>query len=276
MNQYLDEHYRFAGRVAVITGGTGLLLSPAVEILGELGANLVILSTRLAKAKRRCAELQEKGIKAIPFEADVTDKQRLEEVADEVLKHSGRIDILINGAGGNLPHATVSANQTFFDLTPNGWQDALDLNLTGAFYCCQSFGKNMADRGDGVILNVASMASIRPLTRIAGYSAAKSALANFTQWLAVYLAQNFSPNIRVNAIAPGFLLTEQNRSLLTEDGEEQLSARGQTIISQTPMGRFGEPEEMTGAVLWLLSDAARFVTGVVLPVDGGFSAFSGV
>ncbi len=276
MLDQLREWYDFSGQVAVVTGGTGVLLAPAVSALGRLGATLVILSTRLERAQAKVDELAQDGVLALPFQADVTDKARLEVVGEQVLERFGRVDILINGAGGNNPRATVQAGTSFFDLPEDAVRQVFDTNLMGALFCSQVFGKPMAERGQGVILNVASMASLRPLTRIVSYSAAKGALANFTQWLAVYLARDYSPQIRVNAIAPGFLVTEQNRALLTDPGTGQPSARGKSILEYTPMHRFGSPDEMTGAVLWLLSPASRFVTGIILPLDGGFSAFSGV
>ena len=184
--------------------------------------------------------------------------------------------MLVNAAGGNDPKATTSSTQKFFDLTPQAMRGVVDLNLMGTVLPCQVFGKMMAERGSGAILNISSMAGIRPLTRIAAYAAAKAAVANFTQWLAVHLAQEYSPNIRVNAIAPGFFLTEQNRFLLTDGKSGELTERGKAIIAHTPMGRFGNPQDLLGAALWLLSPAASFVTGAVVPIDGGFSAYSGV
>ncbi len=276
MLEQLHRWYDFSDQVVVITGGTGVLLAPAVRALGLLGANLVILSTQQARAQAKVDELAQEGIRARPYEADVTDKARLEAVGEQVLGRFGRVDILINGAGGNNPHATVQTGTSFFELPEDAIREVFDVNFMGSLFCAQIFGQSMGERGRGSILNVASMASLRPLTRIVSYSAAKGALSNFTQWLAVHMAQNYSPDIRVNAIAPGFLITEQNTDLLTDPQTGELSARGQAVLKSTPMGRFGSPDEMTGAVLWLLSSAAQFVTGVVLPLDGGFSAFSGV
>ncbi len=276
MLEQLREWYDFSDQVAVVTGGTGVLLSPAVRALGRLGATLVILSTRQERAQAKVDELAQEGVRALPFQADVTDKARLEAVGREVLERFGRVDILINGAGGNNPRATVQADTPFFDLPEDAIRQVFDANFMGSLFCAQIFGKPMAERGRGAILNVASMASLSPLTRIVSYSAAKGALSNFTQWLAVYMAQNYSPRIRVNAIAPGFLITEQNLDLLTNPQTGEPSARGKAVLEHTPMARFGSPDEMTGAILWLLSPAAQFVTGVILPLDGGFSAFSGV
>jgi len=193
-----------------------------------------------------------------------------------VLDKFGRVDVLINGAGGNKKDATCSHPTTFFDLPDSAIRMVFDLNCLGTIIPCQIFGKHMAERGEGVIVNISSMNAFRPLTNIAAYSAAKAAISNFTQWLATYLAQRHSPKIRVNAIAPGFFLTEQNRFLLTDEKTGELTARGKTILDHTPMRRFGEPDDLLGTIAWLISDASRFVTGIVVPVDGGFSAFSGV
>ncbi len=186
------------------------------------------------------------------------------------------MDALINGAGGNKKEATTSPELSFFDLPAEAVRFVFELNFLGTLLPTQVFGKLMAERGSGIILNVSSMSAIRPLTKIPGYSAAKAAVSNFTQWLAVHMCQNYSREIRVNALAPGFFLTEQNRFLLTEEKTGKLTPRGETIITHTPMGRFGDPEELLGTVFWLLSDASKFVTGIVVPIDGGFSAFSGV
>jgi NAD(P)-dependent dehydrogenase (short-subunit alcohol dehydrogenase family) len=186
------------------------------------------------------------------------------------------VDCLVNGAGGNHPQATTRPDLSFFDIPEEAFRFVFDLNLLGTIIPCQIFGKQMAEQGDGVILNVSSMSAMRPLTRVVSYSAAKAGVNSFTQWLAVHLAQEYSPRIRVNAIAPGFFLTEQNRFLLTERETGELTARGQSIIAHTPMGRFGEPADLLGTMLWLLSPASAFVTGIVVPVDGGFSAFGGV
>jgi NAD(P)-dependent dehydrogenase (short-subunit alcohol dehydrogenase family) len=272
----LQSWYDFSGKVAVITGGTGVLLSHAVRTLGEQGAVLILLSTSADRAQACADELAAEGIQAVPYQADVLDKPRLDQVAAEVMDRFGRIDILLNGAGGNRPGATVTPQQPFFDLSDEAVRQVFELNFTGALYCSQAFGKPMAEQGRGVMLNVASMVSIRPLTRVIAYSAAKAALTNFTQWLAVHLATTYGAGLRVNAIAPGFLLGEQNRALLVDPATGELTPRGAQIIAHTPLGRFGKPEEMTGAILWLLSEASAFVTGVVLPLDGGYSAFGGV
>jgi len=213
---------------------------------------------------------------AIGLGCDVLDKANLQEVAQNIRTELGGVDLLINGAGGNRPQATTSKEIPFFDLSGDVLRWVFDLNLMGTILPSQIFGKIMAEQKSGVILNISSMNAFRPLTRIPAYSAAKAGVSNFTQWLAVHMAQEYSPEIRVNAIAPGFFITDQNRYLLTDKESGSLTERGKTIISHTPMGRFGAPEDLIGTVLWLLSPASAFVTGVVVPVDGGFSAFSGV
>jgi NAD(P)-dependent dehydrogenase (short-subunit alcohol dehydrogenase family) len=214
--------------------------------------------------------------RALAVKCSVLDKKQLEEAKDTIIAKLGKVDILINGAGGNKKEATTSESLTFFDLPMEAIRGVFDLNIIGTILPCQVFGKVMAQQKQGVILNISSMNAFRPLTKICGYSAAKAAVSNFTQWLAVHICQNYSKEIRVNAIAPGFFLTEQNRFLLTDEKTGNLTPRGKTIIEHTPMGRFGNPEDLTGTMLWLVSDAAKFVTGIVVPVDGGFSAFSGV
>lgn len=222
-------------------------------------------------------DIKADGGEAIAIKCDVLRKDSLEAAKEEVNAEFGKIDILINGASGNKKEATTSAELPFFDLPLDAVRFVFELNFIGTLLTTQVFGKEMAENDSGIILNISSsMNAFRPLTKIPAYSAAKAAINNFTQWLAVHICQNYSKNIRVNAIAPGFFLTEQNRFLLTEEKSGKLTSRGKTIIEHTPMGRFGQPDELIGTALWLLSDAAKFVTGVVVPVDGGFSAFSGV
>jgi len=216
------------------------------------------------------------GGQALAAQCDVLDKASLEAARDAVLAQFGRVDILINGAGGNKKEATTSPDLSFFDLPAEAVQWVFNLNFIGTLLPSQVFGKIMAEQGEGVILNISSMNAFRPLTRIPAYSAAKAAVSNFTQWLAVHMSQEYSPKIRVNAIAPGFFLTQQNRFLLIDEDSGELTPRGRAIIDHTPMGRFGDPDDLIGTVLWLLSPGAAFVHGVVVPVDGGFSAFSGV
>ncbi|MFN7037617.1 MAG: SDR family oxidoreductase [Bellilinea sp.] len=260
------------GKIAVVTGGTGVLGSAICRQLAAAGAKVAALGTRPERAEKLAKEL---GGESIGLACNVLEQDTLERAAQTVLQTFGRVDILINAAGGNKPEAVTSAQQSFFDLPAEAFRWVFDLNLTGAVFACQAFGKIMAAQKEGVILNVSSMNAYRPLTRIPAYSAAKAALNNFTQWLAVHMAQEYSPNIRVNAIAPGFFIGEQNRRLLLhEDGS--LTPRAEQILAHTPMGRFGVPEDLLGAVLWLVSPASAFVTGAVIPIDGGFSAFSGV
>ncbi len=271
----LTKMYDFTGRSVVITGGTGVLGRTMVRALVGCGANVAVLARSKDKADSLFSAMSGPG-RAIAVQGDVLQWDTLQHAAQFVMAEFGRIDALVNAAGGNHPQATTGPGVSLFDLPQEALRFALDLNLLGTILPCQVFGRPMAEQGEGVILNVSSMSAFRPLTRVLGYSAAKAGVSNFTQWLAVHLAQEYSPRIRVNAIAPGFFLTEQNRLLLTERETGQLTARGQSIINHTPMGRFGQPEDLLGAVLWLLSPASAFVTGIVVAVDGGFSAFCGV
>jgi NAD(P)-dependent dehydrogenase (short-subunit alcohol dehydrogenase family) len=244
--------------------------------LAEAGAKVAVLDLNSGSAEKLAAEIRTGGGEAIGAGCDVLDKSSLEAAAEKVLTAFGRVDLLINGAGGNKTQATTSAEVPFFDLPAEALRWVFDLNLMGTILPSQVFGRLMARQKQGVILNIASMNALRPLTRIPAYSAAKAGVANFTQWLAVHMAREYSPEIRVNAVAPGFFLTEQNRFLLTEKETGDLTPRGRSIIEHTPMGRFGAPEDLLGAMLWLLSPASAFVTGIVVPVDGGFSAYGGV
>lgn len=271
----ITKMYNFTGRSIFITGGTGVLGSAMVQALVGCGANVAVLARDLAKADRVLERVSGPG-RALVVQGDVLERETLREAAQTVVAEFGQIDGLINGAGGNKPEAIAAPGRSFFDLPEAALRFVFDLNLMGTILPSQIFGQLMAERGEGVILNISSMSAFRPLTRVVGYSAAKAGVDNFTQWLAVHMAQEYSARIRVNAIAPGFFLTEQNRFLLTEQETGALTARGQSIIAHTPMGRFGVPEDLLGTVLWLLSPASAFVTGIVVPVDGGFSAFSGV
>lgn len=271
----LTKMYDFTGRAVVVTGGTGVLGSRMVQALAGCGANVAVIARSKEKGNALLASVSGSG-RVISVQGDVLDPESLRQAAQRVVSEFGRIDGLINGAGGNHPKATVRTDLSFFDLPEDALRFALNLNILGTILPCQTMGRKMAEQGEGVILNVSSMSSFRPLTRVIGYSAAKAGVNNFTQWLAVYLAQEYSPRIRVNALAPGFFLTEQNRFLLTSKETGELTPRGQSIIQHTPMGRFGQPEDLLGTMLWLLSPASAFVTGIVVPVDGGFSAFAGV
>ncbi len=275
--RYLEDLFQLSGRVAAITGGGGVLCGEMGRALARLGVKVAVLDILGDEAKNVANEIVEARGEAIGVECDVLDKTSLESARGEVLAQFGRVDILINGAGGNKKQASTSQELSFFELPSDAIRWVFDLNLLGTVFPSQIFGKSMVEQGGGSILNVSSMNAFRPLTRTPAYAAAKAAVSNFTQWLAVHMAQEYSPHIRVNAIAPGFLLTEQNRFLLTDEATGDLTPRGRTIIEHTPMGRFGDPRDLIGTIIWLLSpDASSFVTGIVVPVDGGFSAFSGV
>jgi len=263
------------GKVCVVTGATGVLGGVMARGIAAAGARVAVLGRRADVAEELAAAIREAGGEALATPADVLDPSALERVRDGLLREWGSVDLLVNAAGGNQPGATLRPDQSVLDLDETAMRQVMDLNFFGTLLPTQVFLAPMVERGRGAIVNVSSMAADRAITRVAGYSAAKAAVENLTRWLAVTLAKRHGPGIRVNAIAPGFFVGEQNRSLLFEpDGT--LTPRGRTIIDNTPMGRFGEAEELLGALLWLLSDASRFVTGVVVPVDGGFSAFSGV
>lgn len=275
MISYLENLFTLRSKVAVVTGGTGVLGSAMCKALANAGAAVVILGRRKEAADQLAQEIVTKGGNAIGISADVLNKDQLITARENILKKFGRIHILVNGAGGNLPGAVVMPDKTIFDLKIDDFRSVVDLNLTGSLLPTQIFGEPLAESKQGVIINISSMTAIRPLTRVLGYGAAKAAISNFTQWLAVEMAKKFGEGIRVNAIAPGFFLTEQNRNLLTnQDGS--LTERGQLIIRGTPFGRFGEPDELSGTLLWLCSDASKFVSGIVVPVDGAFSAYGGV
>jgi len=265
------------GRTAVITGGSGHFGRAMALALAQAGVQVAILGRHAETAAKTVAEaIQAEGGSALGIACDVLSRASLEQSREQVTSAFGPVDILINAAGGNSPAATTSTEQSFFDLDAEAANRVTDLNFAGTFQSCQVFGRGMADRGQGCIVNVTSMSALRPLTRVPAYGAAKAAVANFTQWLAVHMAQEYSPRIRVNAMAPGFFLTEQNRYLMVDAQSGAITPRGQTIIDHTPMGRLGAPEDLLGTLLWLVSPASAFVTGVVIPVDGGFSSFSGV
>jgi len=272
----LTQMYDFSGRSIVVTGGAGILGGEICCALVGCGAKVALLDRDPSLADRLMKRFETAVGEAIVVYGDVLKPDTQEQARQVELDSFGGIDCLVNAAGGNKPEATTSPERSFFDLPEDALRFVVDLNLLGTILPSQVFGKHMAEKGEGVILNISSMNALRPLTRVLGYSAAKAGVTNFTQWLAVHLAQEYSPRIRVNAIAPGFFLTEQNRYLLTDRETGQPTRRGESIITHTPMGRFGQPEDLFGAVFWLLSPASAFVTGIVVPVDGGFSAFSGV
>ncbi|MBZ9630048.1 SDR family oxidoreductase [Salegentibacter sp. LM13S] len=267
--------FNLDGKVAIITGGNGVLGGAMAQGLAAQGVKVGILGRSVDTVEKRVKEIEDAGGTAMSLVADVLDKQSLEEAKDKVLKAWNKIDILVNGAGGNMKGATIGPDQNFFDLSLNDFSKVNDLNFKGTVLPTYVFGKPMADAKNGSIINISSMAAQQAITRVVGYSAAKAAVDNFTKWLAVEMAQKYGDGIRVNAIAPGFFIGEQNRDLLlNKDGS--LTARGETIVSNTPMKRFGEAKELQGVTNWLASDSGSFVTGIVVPVDGGFSAFSGV
>jgi NAD(P)-dependent dehydrogenase (short-subunit alcohol dehydrogenase family) len=272
----VKEWYDFTGRTVVVTGGAGILGGEMACLLVGCGANVVILDRDPALADRLMDRLGCGPGCSIVVYGDVLKPETLVQAKESIQAEFGPVDTLINAAGGNNPRATTSVDLSFFDIPQDALQFVINLNLAGTVLPSQVFGRGMAERGEGVILNISSMNAFRPLTRIPAYSAAKAAVSNFTQWLAVHMAQEYAPNIRVNAIAPGFFLTAQNRFLLTDEASGELTSRGRTIIEHTPMGRFGDPEDLLGTALWLLSPASAYVTGIVVPVDGGFSAFGGV
>jgi NAD(P)-dependent dehydrogenase (short-subunit alcohol dehydrogenase family) len=272
----LTRLYDFSGQTIVITGGTGILGGEIACALVGCGANVAMLDRNLDPAEGLIHRMEPRANQAVAIYGDVLDPESLRHAVQVIAEKFGAIHGLVNAAGGNKPQATTTADLSFFDLPLDALRWVFDLNILGTMLACQVFGKVMAEKGEGRILNISSMNAFRPLTRIPAYSAAKAGVSNFTQWLAVHMAQVYSPRIRVNAIAPGFFLTRQNKFLLMEEQSGALTERGRSIIAHTPLGRFGEPEDLFGAVFWLLSPASAFVTGVVVPIDGGFSAYSGV
>ena len=272
----IEKLFDLKGKIAVITGGGGVLCSTLAKTLAALGVSVAVLDISQEAAEKVANEITTAGGKALGLTCNVLDKDSIHRAAVEIEKMFGRVDYLINGAGGNKAKATTGTELSFFDLPADAINDVFGLNFLGTLLPSQVFGKIMAAQGEGVIINISSMNSFRPLTRIPAYSAAKAAVSNFTQWLAVHMAQEYSPKIRVNAIAPGFFLTEQNRFLMKVADTEELTERGKKIMAHTPLGRFGAPEDLVSTLTWLLASSSGFVTGIVVPVDGGFSAFSGV
>ena len=269
----MNSLFNIAGKVVVITGGTGVLGKAIAKYLALEGAKVVILGRKAEIGNAIVADIAAAGGEALFLTTDVMDQQRVEQNQADILARYGRVDALLNAAGGNMPGATISPTGTFFDLKAEEFQRVLDLNLTGTVIPTQVFLKPMVEQGQGCIVNFSSMAAFRPMTRVCGYAAAKAGISNFTAYMATEVATKFGEGIRVNAIAPGFFLTEQNRMLLTNpDGS--LTARGEAVIRQTPFGRFGDPDELCGTIHYLISDASRFVTGTVAVVDGGFNTFA--
>jgi NAD(P)-dependent dehydrogenase (short-subunit alcohol dehydrogenase family) len=271
----MNTLFDLSGRTAVITGGTGVLGSAMAVGLAKAGADIVVMGRKKASGDNVVNAVKQIRGKALFVQADVLDQAQLIEARKIIISEFGKIDILINAAGGNMPGAIITPDQKFFDLNIDEFDRVVDLNLKGTVLPSKILTQDMASRGKGTIINIASMASIKPITRVVGYSAAKAAVDNFTKWLSVEMARKYGEGIRVNAIAPGFFITEQNRALLTNpDGS--FTARGEQAIRQTPFARFGVPDELIGTLVWLCADASSFVTGVTIPVDGGFSAFFGV
>jgi NAD(P)-dependent dehydrogenase (short-subunit alcohol dehydrogenase family) len=276
-NQNLNL-FDVAGMNIAITGGAGVLCRAIARGLVERGANVALLNLHIESALAVVESFPRRAGagRAIAVQCDVLQPDSIKQAVEKTLAEFGVIDGLINGAGGNRPAASTSPDLSFFDLSPEALREVFDLNLIGAILPSQAVGRHMAGRKQGVILNITSMNAFRPLTRVPAYSAAKAGVSNFTQWLATHMAQEYSPAIRVNAIAPGFFLTEQNRFLMTDRETGDLTPRGNQVLAHTPMHRFGVPEDLVGTSIWLLSPASSFVTGIVVPVDGGFSAYSGV
>lgn len=272
---YLTKLNNLENKVVAITGGTGVLAGEMAKGFLLAGSKVILLGRHEAKLKRRVETLSQISPEVTGFRCNVLHEDGMNNARQTILDRHGHLDVLVNAAGGNMPAATIGVDQTFFDLKIEDFNRVTRLNLNGTVLPTLIFGRLMADQKSGAIINISSMASSRAITRVVGYSAAKAAIDNFTRWLACELAEKFNGKVRVNAIAPGFLITKQNRELLTNpDGS--LTDRGKTVLQKTPFKRFGEPEELVGTILFLAGDASRFVTGTVIPVDGGFSAFSGV
>ncbi len=272
----MTDLFDIESKTIAITGAGGVLCGAMAAALAEAGARVAVLDLNEAAAQKVADRINADGRQAAAFKCNVLDKDSLQVAKDKVNDRFGKIDILINGAGGNKKEATTGPDMSFFDVPADAFRFVFDLNMVGALLPTQVFARDMVDAGEGVILNISSMNAFCPLTKIPAYSSAKAAVSNFTQWLAVHMCQNYSKKIRVNAIAPGFFLTDQNRFLLTDEKTGEPTPRGKLIIDNTPMARYGDADELVGTVRWLLSDAAKFVTGIVVPIDGGFSAFSGV
>lgn len=272
----ISKCFNLEGKVAVLTGGAGILCSEMAKAIGEYGGKVVILDIS-EKAMEEIGEyFRNKNIDYLTIKTDVLDKESLRQAAKKTTDKFGKIDILINGAGGNKAEATTGPDKSFFDIPEDALKFVFNLNFLGTFLTTQVFGKYIADTGEGVIINISSMAALSAITKVPAYSAAKAGISNFTRWLAVHMSKTYSDKIRVNAIAPGFFLTKQNQYLLMNKQDDTLTERGNTIIEQTPMKRFGVPQDLVSTLLWLVSPGSEFVHGVVIPVDGGFSAFSGV
>ncbi len=280
MNNTILQRFDLDGRTVAITGGGGALCGAMADALGTMGVKVAVLDISLEKAEIRAQAVIGSGGTALAFACDVLDPIQLRECCEAISSAWGPPDLLINGAGGNDPRGSTSAEfeeparataQSFFDLDPAGFRHVFDLNFMGTFLTTQIFSRGMVARGRGSIVNISSMSAFMPLTKVAAYSAAKAAVSNFTQWLAVHFSH---AGVRVNALAPGFFMTEQLRFLHIDSATGELLPRARQVIAHTPMGRYGRPDDLVGALVWLLSDASEFVTGVVVPIDGGFSSYS--
>ena len=277
------KRFDLTGKVVAITGGGGELCGAMAEALGAMGVKVAVLDISLEKAEARSLRVTQSGGNAKAFQCDVLDRLQLQNCYEAICSLWGPPDFLINGAGGNHPQASTSdefhgpagssgpATQSFYDLDPAGFRQVFDLNFMSTFLVTQVFSKGMVEKGRGSIVNISSMSAFMPLTKVAAYSAAKAAVSNFTQWLAVHFSHT---GVRVNALAPGFFITEQNKFLLVNQKTGEFSPRGDKVIAHTPLGRFGQPDDLIGTLVWLLSDASIFVTGVVVPIDGGFSSYA--
>ncbi|MDA3816130.1 MAG: SDR family oxidoreductase [Prolixibacteraceae bacterium] len=272
---YLEKLFNLDGKVAVLTGGGGVLASEIGGGLAKAGVKIVFLDINEEAAQNAAKEIEKQGGTAIGLKTNVLDMDALKETRQLILDKFGKIDLLLNAAGGNMPGANITPDKTVFDLDIGDLDKVTDLNFKGTVLPSIVFGEVMANQKSGNIINISSMAAMQSITMVLGYSAAKAAVSNFTSWMAMEMSMKFEGSVRVNAIAPGFFVTHQNRAVLLND-DGSLTERSHKVIANTPMGRFGEASELIGAVLYLASDSASFVTGVVLPVDGGFSSFSGV
>ncbi len=276
ISNYISQLYDVSGKVIAITGGGGMLGTAIATGLGRAGANIAILDIRPEAAERTAAAIVAEGGEALGVACDALDRDSVERALEQVKERFGTVYGLVNGAGGNRPAATTGADLSFFDLPTEAFRSVMDLNCLATWLPSQVFGREMAANGTGSIVNIASISGQRPMTRVPAYNAAKAAVINLTQWLAVYFSQEVGPGIRVNAIAPGFVLTEQNRYLLLDRETGAPTPRGQSIVSHTPLGRYGQPQELVGAALWLLSPASSYVHGATIVVDGGLTAYSGI
>jgi len=270
-----NSFFNISEKVIVITGGSGVLGGSMASHLLSMGAKIAIIGRTKEKLDQRLSELKDMNSNVIGFCGDVLDKPFLEKTRDKIVEKWQGIDVLINAAGGNMPGATIAPDQTIFDLEISDFRKVSELNLDGSVIPSLVFGKQIADQGKGCIINISSMTATRAITRVVGYSASKAAIDNFTKWMATEMALKFGDGIRVNAIAPGFFVSDQNKRLLLEE-DGSYTDRGRSIIEKTPMKRFGSPDELNGTIHWLISDAASFVTGTVIPIDGGFNAYSGI